>query len=127
MSQSPERQRYTEPFMWLVSLLGLVCYAFSAYRLPWAQLDLRFVLLAIVTITLASRLGVRIPRVKGEVTVSDTFIFLTMLLYGGEPAILLAGAEAFCSALRFSQRRLTILFNAALLTFSTFITVWTVR
>ncbi len=110
-----------------VVILGIAACLFSAYRLPVSNLDFRFLLLFTVTMVLGSRLIVRIPRVKGEITVSDTFIFLTLLLYGGEVAILLATLDALSSAIRFSKVPMTITFNAAMIATATFATVWVLR
>jgi signal transduction histidine kinase/ActR/RegA family two-component response regulator len=121
------RQRYTVPYMWLIISFGAVASVFSAFNLSLATLDLRFLLLAGITLGLGSRLSIRIPRLSSHISVSDTLIFLTMLLYGGEVAILLAAAEAFCSSLRFSKKALTIMFNPAVMACSTFLTVWTLR
>jgi hypothetical protein len=71
-------------------VLGTAVPLLSAFHIPVVQFDLRFLLLALITIGISSRLTIQIPRVQGQVTVSDTFIFITMLLYGGEAAILLA-------------------------------------
>ncbi|HEX8708238.1 MAG TPA: ATP-binding protein [Pyrinomonadaceae bacterium] len=123
-----DRQRLTKPYMLLIIGVGLTACLYSALTLPTTTLDLRFLLLAFVTITISSRLSVRIPRISGHISVSDTFIFLTILLYGGEAAILLAAAEALCSSLRFSQKAIhikamTIIFNSMMMACSTFLTV----
>ncbi|MFN2452689.1 MAG: putative bifunctional diguanylate cyclase/phosphodiesterase [Pyrinomonadaceae bacterium] len=127
MQNNLSKQRLTEPYMRLIVAAGAAVCLFSAFYLPVASLDSRFLLFAFITITIGSRIGIQIPRVKAEITVSDTFIFLTLLLYGGEAAILVAAAEAFCSSLRFSKKWMTRFFNASLLACSTFITVWTLR
>ncbi|HKQ50842.1 MAG TPA: ATP-binding protein [Pyrinomonadaceae bacterium] len=121
------RQRFTVPYMWLIIAAGAAASAYAVARLSPSTLDLRFLLLAAVTLGLGSRLSIQIPRLSSHISVSDTLIFLTMLLYGGEVAILLAAAEAFCSSLRFSKRALTITFNAAVMAASTFVTVWVLR
>jgi len=113
--------------MWLIIVLGAAACSFTIYELPIHDLGLRFVLLALVTLSFGSRIIVQIPRVKGKISVSDTFILLTMLLFGGEAAILLAGADAFCSSLRISKRKFTVAFNTSVFICSTFLTVWTLR
>ncbi|HKC66574.1 MAG TPA: ATP-binding protein [Pyrinomonadaceae bacterium] len=118
------RQRFTIPYMWLIISAGAAASVFAATRLPSAHLDLRFLLLAAITIVLGSRLSVQIPRLSSHISVSDTLIFLTMLLYGGEAAILLAAAEGLCSSLRFSKKAMTIMFNSAVMATTTFLTVW---
>jgi diguanylate cyclase (GGDEF)-like protein/PAS domain S-box-containing protein len=109
-------------FMRTIALLGAMVTILSVYRLPIHQLDLRYPFLVLVTIIIGSRITVQIPRAKGHISVSDTFIFLTMLMFGGEAAILLAAIEAFTSTIRFSKRPLVGLFNAGVMACSTGIT-----
>ncbi len=113
-----------EKYQWVTIALGGVIILNSIYHLSVAQLDLRFVCLALVTLGIGSRVSIRIPRDKGHISVSDTFIFLAILLFESEAAILLAAAESFCSSWRFCRRKITILFNAAVMACSTFLTVW---
>ncbi|HEY8186706.1 MAG TPA: ATP-binding protein, partial [Pyrinomonadaceae bacterium] len=113
--------------MRLIVAAGAAVFCFSAYNLPVTRLDLRFVLLAVITIGVGLCLTVQIPHLSSHISVSDTFIFLPMLLYGGEPAILLAAVVAFCESLRFSKKPMTILFNSSVTACSTFLTVWTLR
>jgi diguanylate cyclase (GGDEF)-like protein/PAS domain S-box-containing protein len=110
-----------------VIALGVVVTSLSGVLLPVSQLGTGFFILALFTIAVASRITIQIPRVSGHISVSDTFIFLTILLFGCEAAVLLAAVEGFCSSLRFSRLWLTILFNAAVMALSTFISVWLLR
>lgn len=121
------QQRPERVYSWLVICAGALAIGLSGYRLPWSRLDLRFLLLALVTLGLASQITIQIPRVRARISVADTFIFLTILLFGGEAAILLAAAEAFCGSLRFTKRAVTAFFNAAVMACSTFLTVWVLR
>src|SRR5258707_3824532 len=100
---------------------------FTAWHLPLHRVDIRFLLLALATICIGSRLSIRIPRVKAHISVSDAFIFLTLLMFGGEAAILLATVEALCSSVRISTRSQVHLFNASVMACSTFLTVWALR
>ncbi len=119
--------RFTKFFMWTVIALGAAAFAYSATRLPVAQLDRRFLILALITVGIGSRLSVRVPRVRGQITVSDTFLFLTILLFDGEAAILLATVEAVSTSLRVTKKKFHHLFNAGVMALSYFLTVWTVR
>ena len=67
-------------------------------------------------------MSIQIPRVQAHISVSDTFIFLTLLLFGGEAAVLVATAEAFFSSLRISKKIETHFFNSAVMAVSTFLT-----
>jgi signal transduction histidine kinase/ActR/RegA family two-component response regulator len=130
MESAMGKQRYVGAFMWLVIAIGGVVFLFSVYQLPrysLPRLNLTFLLVALLTAAVGSRVAVKIPRIGGQITVSDTFIFLTMLLYGGEAAILLATLDGICTSIRISRKLRTYLFNSAVLTISTFLTVWTLR
>jgi diguanylate cyclase (GGDEF)-like protein/PAS domain S-box-containing protein len=105
-----------------VALLGAALMVLCAYRLPLSHIDARFVTVALLTILIGSRITIKIPRARGQISVSDTFIFLTMLVFGVEAAVLLAGAEALCSSLRFTKNIRVLLFNVGVMAVSTFIT-----
>jgi diguanylate cyclase (GGDEF)-like protein/PAS domain S-box-containing protein len=115
--------------MWLVIVTGGLTCALSLALLQPAQLGLRFVLVTILTLAFGSRVVVQIPRVKGQISVSDIFIFLALLLFGGEAAILLAAADACFSTCtrRVAKTMLTAAFNTAVYVLSTFVTVWVLR
>jgi diguanylate cyclase (GGDEF)-like protein/PAS domain S-box-containing protein len=105
-----------------VSLIGGVVTALCAYRLPVAHLDFKFVALLAITILVGSRITIKIPGARGQISVSDTFVFLAMLLFGVEAAVLLAAAEALCSSVRFSKKVNVLCFNSGVMAVSTFIT-----
>src|SRR5438128_10085697 len=126
------RKPLTKAYMLVLIASAAAAATYSAIHLPLARVDVRFLALTILTITISSRLTVRIPRISGHISVSDTFFFLTILVYGGEAAVLLAAAEALCSSMRFSRKAihikpLTIVFNSAMMACSTFITFVVVR
>src|SRR4030095_1274809 len=121
-----ERRNPARPFMWAVVALGVGALLFSVGTLPVARLDVRFLLLGVL-VCVSSHVAVRIPRVSGRITVSDTLIFLTLLLYGGAAAVLLSALEGVYASLRISRKPITILFNAAVLALSTFLTATALR
>ena len=119
--------RLNQIFVWTVIATGTALLVFSGAHLTIAQLDVRFLLLALATVLIGPRLSIQIPRVKAHISVSDTFVFLSLLLFGGEAAIVLATAEALCSSVRISNKVQTHLFNAAVMACATFFTAWTLR
>jgi diguanylate cyclase (GGDEF)-like protein len=123
------KQKHTEQYRWIITGVGVLVCLFSAFRLPLERIDMRFLLLTAMTVIVSSRVAVQIPRFDTNVTVSDTFIFLAILLYGGEAGILLAVAEGLCSGARISKSKkpVTILFSGAVMACSTFVTVWVTR
>jgi signal transduction histidine kinase/ActR/RegA family two-component response regulator len=112
--------------MWALIGLGLSIALLSLLELPLNRLDPRFLLLSLMVV-ISSQIAVPIPRVSGRITVTDTFIFLTILLYGGEAAILMSCLEGICSTLQISKRIRTILLNSAVLSISTFVTTAALR
>ena len=112
---------FASGYMWFLVVAGWAMILFAASRLQWSQLDLRFLVLAIM-VAISSQAAVRIPRVSGRVTLGDTFFFLTILLYGGEAAVLMAALEGICATLQISRKPRTILLNAAVLAISTSLT-----
>ncbi|HYO63538.1 MAG TPA: EAL domain-containing protein, partial [Pyrinomonadaceae bacterium] len=122
-----EQRLQARLFLWFVAAVGAALCAHAAYTLPLARLDLRFALLAVITLGVGARLGVQIPRVQSEVSVSDTFIFLSILLFGGEATVLLAAAEGCCQSLRFTKRWLTTVYNGGQMAIATFLSVHAVR
>lgn len=121
------RQRFFKPFVTLIVAAGLGAMLLAMPRLSLQQLDWRFLSLLVVMATVAARLSIPIPHVKGEVTVGDTLIFLTLMVYGGEAAILMAAVDGLSSSFYVSKKLRVCLFNSAQMVFSTFVTVWTLR
>jgi len=114
-----ERSKISERYMVTVIVAGAICVLTAAGSLDVTRFDAYLLLLAVFTIAVGSRVTLRIPRFKSHISVSDTFIFLVLLIYGGEYAVLLAALEATASAWRFCNRKLTVFFNAATMAMST--------
>jgi signal transduction histidine kinase/ActR/RegA family two-component response regulator len=115
--------------MWSLVVAGAAIALVSVYELPFRDLDAPFFFLCLMVMA-SSLVAIRIPRVSGRITVADTFVFLTMLLFGGAAAILVSALEGIAATLIISKRPRTILFNSAILATSTFCTVavlnWTI-
>jgi signal transduction histidine kinase/CheY-like chemotaxis protein len=121
MNTTMGRERVTRLYFWLVVTAGAFAVLLSLYRLPVAKLDLQFGLLALVTVAVISRIRIGIPRLTSEIGASDTFIFLILLLYGGEAAVLVATVDALVQTSRFGKKLRTFLFNTAMLACATFL------
>jgi diguanylate cyclase (GGDEF)-like protein/PAS domain S-box-containing protein len=117
-----KKQRFTIPFLSLIIALGSSVFLYSLTNLYLSPPPYSYLILAITTILVGSRLGIKIPRIGGEITVSDTFLFLVLILYGGPQAVVLSGIEAFYTTTRFSKKYITYFFNAAMMALSTAIT-----
>jgi signal transduction histidine kinase/ActR/RegA family two-component response regulator len=102
-------------------IIGVAIVLVSIYYLPVGKLDARFFFLCLMVIA-SSFMAVRIPRVSGRITVSDTFVFLGMLMYGGAAAILLSALEGVAVTVIISKKPRVFLLNSAILATSTFFT-----
>lgn len=115
--------------MWSLVTSGAAIVVFSLLQLRFQDLDRHFVLLCLLVMA-SSVVAIRIPSVTGRITVADTFIFLTLILYSGPAAILVSALEGVAASLIISKRVRTVLFNSASLATSTFMTAavlnWTV-
>jgi hypothetical protein len=126
-SEKVDKQRISSLYLFSVALTGAAVTALCAWRLPFAQLDSKFAVLALITVLIGSRITIKMPGERGQISVSDTFIFLAILLFGIEAAVVLAAAEAFCSSLRFTKKASVLSFNAGVLALSTFVTATTLH
>jgi diguanylate cyclase (GGDEF)-like protein/PAS domain S-box-containing protein len=120
---SPEPHRHTQTYFRLLIAAGGAALAHALWRLPAAQLDFHFLLLCTLSLSVGSRITVKIPRLSSHVSVSDTFVLLAVLLCGGEAAVLLAALDGFGSTLRLSRRPQTFMANMAVTALSTSVTV----
>jgi hypothetical protein len=75
-------RQFTKWYMWLIVAAGGAAVAYSAYSVPYRQLNFRFFLLLLLTVLISSRVAIKVPRVNTSITVADSFVFLTLLLYG---------------------------------------------
>jgi signal transduction histidine kinase/ActR/RegA family two-component response regulator len=115
------RPQFGQVYMWSLVTAGAAIALVSVYQLPYRDIDARFGFLCMMVMA-SSLIAIPIPHVSGRITVADTFVFLTMLLYGGSAAILVSALEGIAATLVISKRPRTILFNSAILATSTFFT-----
>jgi diguanylate cyclase (GGDEF)-like protein len=108
--------------MWSIIAAGTGSVLYAAVTLPAGALDGYFLLLTLVTAVIGSRIAIRIPQINVNITVEDTFVFIALLLYGGEAAVITAALAGICSALRISRRVRTVAFGAGSLACSVFVT-----
>src|SRR6185295_5707573 len=107
------RNKFFGPFLWVVTGTGCLAFLYALSRLSTVQIDSRFALLVAMTLLLTARNTVPIPRLSSQISVSDTFVFLLLLLYGAPAAIIVGSIEALVSTLRFSRKSRIVAFNWA--------------
>ena len=109
------RQHSASIYMWTVVAAGVAAVLYAALTLPRGIVDGYFLLLTLVTAVIGSRIAIRIPQINVNITVEDTFVFIALLLYGGEAAVMIGALAGICSALRISRKVRTVAFGSAAL------------
>ncbi len=124
-----KNDRLVRSYLWSVICAGGLIYFLAAYHLDPKIVDLKLCVLVVITGLLSSRMTIKIPQFGSWISVSDTFIFLTLLLYGCEAAILMAATEAFLSSIRSSYCRKwsTVFFNWASAAIAACVTAYSLR
>ena len=113
--------------MYAVLAVGFVCLAIAIANFPYHQINFQLIVLVAFTLGIGSRISIQIPRFTSQISVSDTFIFLALMLFGGEVAIVLAALEAFISSWRFCTKKMPVFFNAAMWALSTTVVVYCLK
>ncbi|HEX2270834.1 MAG TPA: EAL domain-containing protein [Pyrinomonadaceae bacterium] len=121
------RQNFAGVYMWLVVAAGAMTCLYSAFTLPPNRIDGYFLLLTVITAVIGSRIAIRIPQINVNITVDDTFVFIALLIYGGQAAVMVGALAGVCSALRISRRVRTVAFGGAALACSVFVTATVLR
>jgi diguanylate cyclase (GGDEF)-like protein/PAS domain S-box-containing protein len=121
------RDDITRLIMKMVVLAGIIIFLRSAIVVPLSSLGLPFLLLTVVALAVSSRINIKIPGFKSNVSISDVFVFLAMFMFGWEAGVILGSIETLFSSLRISKKPLTIAFNSAAMACSTFLTGAIVR
>ncbi len=116
------RHRLFGPFLWVVTGAGSLAFLYSCSQLELKHFDTGFLILMAMTLVLSSQISLPIPRFSSQISVSDTFVFLLLLLYGGPAAVTVGAVEACLSSLRFAKRPRIVVFNFGSSATSIFIT-----
>ncbi|PYP86451.1 MAG: hypothetical protein DMF61_13280 [Blastocatellia bacterium AA13] len=123
MERSPSKPEpvLTRFFMLIVSAAGLGTFVYSLLQVVATRPRVEWLLLSAVTILVISRTDIKIPKISGTVTVSDTFLFISILLYGIHPSVVLAGVDAAICSLHYKNKKRVVPFNIAVMSLSIFL------
>jgi len=108
-------------FVDFISAGGLCIFVYAVYVVVTGEPSLNWILLGLVTTLVVGRTTIRIPKTDSTVTLDDTFIFISVLLYGVWPSVVLAGVNALLCSLRFPNRKKVAPFNAGAMSLSVFV------
>jgi diguanylate cyclase (GGDEF)-like protein/putative nucleotidyltransferase with HDIG domain len=118
------REYYIKIYRRLLIVGGLGVIGLVTARLIREPFDPRWLAMMAFAVVGSWLAASQIPGAKSVVTVSDTFIFLTMLLCGPEAATLVAAAAAASDSARHVKYWLTLATNVAVICCSFFISSW---
>ena len=108
-------------FINIVSLVGLCVFAYALYCVATTSFNIEWLLLGLVTVLVVARTDIQIPKISSTVTLEDTFIYISVLLYGVWPSVVLAGVNAAVCSLHYPNRRKVIPFNTGVMSLSVFV------
>src|SRR5262249_47690144 len=109
----------------VVGILGLVVNCW-AWWLTLSNLDamrhenwdaIHWLLLCLLTIAV-SNLSIKIVGTRGIITVSDTFLFTSVLLFGGPPSVALGWLDGVIGTARITRKPASILYSSSLMSLS---------
>ncbi|MBC7900135.1 MAG: diguanylate cyclase, partial [Saprospiraceae bacterium] len=115
MEKTERKERIINWYLSLLLPMGLAAVAWALYGFPVEKVNGALILLSIITIFFSSYLRIQLPRTKIHLTVSDALIFLSLLIFGGEVAVLLAVLETAFTSLNFRRQGVTIKFKTVVI------------
>ncbi|MBK8812657.1 MAG: EAL domain-containing protein [Acidobacteria bacterium] len=126
------KEKVNEALLWTTVALGAAALAFAIVRFPFSIVDNRFLWFTAAAIVLTTFLQVQLPRTKIHFTISDSVIFVALLLYGGEVGIVVAAVESVYTSLNLKRKGVpiglrTLLLNCSIASVATLVTVIVAR
>lgn len=88
--------------------VGIVAVVWAIHGFPVEKINGAMIALSIVTVFFSSYLRIQLPRTKIHLTISDSLVILSFLLYGGQVAVLLAVLETGFTSFVLRRQGLTI-------------------
>jgi diguanylate cyclase (GGDEF)-like protein/putative nucleotidyltransferase with HDIG domain len=105
----------------VVSLIGLPVLAYAVYTAALAPVNAEWVLLSLVTILLVSRIDLSVTKASSPAALSNAFIYLSVLLYGINLSVIVAGIDTAVCALQNRAARAQVWFKVAAASLSIYI------
>ncbi len=123
MDQNSTRKESRASWLFIgwVSVVGISVFGHAVYQVAALPFSRDWLLLSLVTIAVASRTDIKIPRLSSTVTITDTFIYISVLLYGIPHSIVLAGVDAAICSLHYKNKRKVMPFNVGVTSLSVFL------
>jgi putative nucleotidyltransferase with HDIG domain len=111
---SPDNHRVRNAYIFVVATLGLATLAWALRAMASSQPEVEWFLLAAVTLFTGS-FTVKLPSLPAKISVSDTFVCTSTLLFGPEAGVVTVVLDALVISLwmdRSQRPPIRVLFNA---------------
>jgi diguanylate cyclase (GGDEF)-like protein len=122
-----KKDRVTNFYLALLLPVGLGATAWAVVNFPVEKISLAMIALSLITVCFSSYLRIQLPRTTIHLTISDSLVFLSLLVYGGEVAVLLAVMETAFTSINFRRQGVnikpkTVVINVLIAAFSILVT-----
>ncbi len=104
----PSRERSINILIAVLTPIALATVVWALRGVSTEAIDSGVVTLAALTVFCSCYLRIQLPRVNIHITISDGLIILSLLLYGGEVALLLAVTETTIASLNILRQGVAI-------------------
>lgn len=113
------RFQSTEQYKFGIIMLGMACLLFALVTIPAGTLTLGLFGVLLFAVFVAPRMTLTLPRSELYISFSDSVVFFTFLVYGGEMAIVVAFAETLANCIYLKRNsnltgKWVLLFNSSL-------------
>ncbi|HST50843.1 MAG TPA: EAL domain-containing protein [Pyrinomonadaceae bacterium] len=123
-----EGQRFPNQFVHALVAVGALVVLFAVFCLPVAKLGFPLLLLALLAAQISARFDAPTAETdRWHFPFAEGFVFLAVLIFDGEAAVLTAVVVALCSSRADSKGFYGDCFRAAFAATTTFVVVWTLR
>lgn len=121
------KERITNLYLGMLLPVGLAAVLWAVWGIRFESINKGLIGLAFVTIFLSSYLRIQLPRTKIHLTISDSLVFLAMLMYGGQVALVIAVFETTFASWNLRRqgvpmRSKTVVINVLITAISVFVT-----
>jgi diguanylate cyclase (GGDEF)-like protein/putative nucleotidyltransferase with HDIG domain len=121
MSKRSNDSRASNIFIAVVSTVGLSIFAGAVYDVAFSGgFNLNWLLLSLVTVVVVGRTDIHLPKTSGTVTLDDACLYISLMLYGVTPSVVLAGINGLACSLKYPNKRRVMPFNVAVMSISIF-------
>ena len=130
MIQSTSNSALTQArlrFRVLTTIIGLGILTWGVFGLLKSPPGFDWIIIALITILVGSKVSVRLPQNLGTISISDIFLFFSLLQYGIAPTVAMAFADGLYSSIKARNQKLTSLFNASVMSLSLFCAGWSAK